>query len=40
MNVLKLNLGAGDHPLEGYKNLDGNMGDFIHPLSVEKETCD
>lgn len=40
MDVLKLNLGAGDHPLEGYKNLDGNMGDFIHPLSVENETCD
>lgn len=30
--MLKLNLGAGNQPLEGYVNLDGKEGDEIFPL--------
>src|SRR3990172_3498342 len=31
---MKLNLGAGDQPLEGYENLDGKNGDSLFPLST------
>jgi predicted SAM-dependent methyltransferase len=31
--VLKLNLGAGVHQLNGYENLDGSKGDVIYPLA-------
>ena len=37
---MKLNLGAGDHPLDGYENLDGKDGDSIYPLSVEDGSCE
>lgn len=30
---MKLNLGSGSCPLEGYVNLDGNNGGSIYPLS-------
>ena len=29
---LRLNLGAGVHPIEGYRNLDGKTGDVLFPL--------
>lgn len=33
---MKLNLGAGARPIEGYENLDGNKGDVIFPLQYSE----
>src|SRR5512137_103160 len=32
---MKLNLGSGSMPVEGYVNLDGANGDSIYPLSYK-----
>jgi hypothetical protein len=37
--MLRLNLGSGSVPLEGYENLDGKYGDSIYPLNVEDGSC-
>lgn len=36
----RLNLGAGDHPIEGYLNLDGAKGDTIYPLPMDDGSVD
>jgi hypothetical protein len=33
---MKLNLGCGDSPIEGYINLDGKFGDVIYPLAYQE----
>jgi len=38
--MLKLNLGAGETPLEGYENLDHKTGQEIFPLNYESESVD
>jgi len=38
--MLKLNLGAGASPLEGYENLDGAKGDQLHALSYADGSVD
>lgn len=35
---MKLNLGSGSCPIEGYVNLDGNKGDSIAPLLFDAGT--
>lgn len=37
---MKLNLGSGDTPLDGYVNLDGRRDDSLYPLNVEDGSCD
>ena len=37
---MKLNLGSGEHSLDGYQNLDGKSGDSLYPLSVDDASCD
>jgi len=43
---MKLNLGSGEHPIEGYRNFDGQDGDTIFPikrhdakLEIEDGSC-
>lgn len=36
---LRLNLGCGEHRLEGYENLDRKDGHEIYPLDVPNESC-
>ena len=40
MEKVKLNLGSGDKPLDGYENLDSKTGDEIYPLGIPSETID
>jgi len=35
---MKLNLGAGHKPIDGYENLDGFKGDSIYPLNFDKNS--
>lgn len=37
---LRLNLGAGEAPLAGYRNLDGKNGDTIYPLDYAEGSVD
>ncbi|MDD4890974.1 MAG: hypothetical protein PHU85_13720 [Phycisphaerae bacterium] len=37
---MKLNLGAGDIPLDGHENLDRKNGQEIYPLDVPDGSCD
>lgn len=37
---MKLNLGAGGFPLDGYENLDHKTGQEIYPLDYASETID
>jgi hypothetical protein len=38
--LIKLNLGAGDIPLDGYQNLDAKRGDSIYPLAFDDGSVD
>lgn len=37
---IKLNLGSGRVPLEGYRNLDGYFGDSLYPLNFSDDSVD
>ncbi len=38
--ILKLNLGAGAHPMDGYQNLDIKTGQSIYPLEFPDSSAD
>ena len=38
--MIRLNLGAGKTPIDGYKNLDGKAGDSIYPLDYIDDSVD
>jgi len=38
--LVRLNLGSGDHRIDGFENLDGKQGDSIFPLDVADGSCD
>src|SRR5262245_14909891 len=37
---MRLNLGAGKHPLDGYLNLDHKTGQEIYPLAIDDASAD
>lgn len=39
MNELKLNLGSGDCPIEGYENIDRKNGQEVYPLNYEDNSA-
>lgn len=38
--MIKLNVGAGTRPLDGYRNLDAKTGDSIYPLDFPSDSVD
>ena len=40
MDQLKLNLGSGDCPIQGYVNIDRKTGQEAYPLSYEDRSVD